>query len=308
MRGIVAALLLTSAGGFATRRTLLRLSVQSRGVPDSAAPPAPSLRSDVASFKVMDVVESAQALEAEGHRVYHLEVGQPSTGAPAAVKRAAARALDTEKLGYTQSKGIPELREAIIKHYYEVGGIPEGSLDPERLVITTGSSGGFLLAFAACFDKDDHVAVGSTCYPCYRNILESMDCHPAIIQLNKEFKLTATQLRAEVERRKDAGLPPLKGVIQSSPSNPTGTRTRKLFTMLRSPFLTFVSTTHVQVLRSRRQRWRRCAPSVQRRACGSYRTRFTTGSILASKQHLRYAFRSTLTMSWCSTPSPSTFP
>uniref|UniRef100_A0A7S1U478 Aminotransferase class I/classII large domain-containing protein n=1 Tax=Phaeomonas parva TaxID=124430 RepID=A0A7S1U478_9STRA len=160
MRGIVAALLLTSAGGFATRRTLLRLSVQSRGVPDSAAPPAPSLRSDVASFKVMDVVESAQALEAEGHRVYHLEVGQPSTGAPAAVKRAAARALDTEKLGYTQSKGIPELREAIIKHYYEVGGIPEGSLDPERLVITTGSSGGFLLAFAACFDKDDHVAVG----------------------------------------------------------------------------------------------------------------------------------------------------
>uniref|UniRef100_A0A6U4FYL8 Aminotransferase class I/classII large domain-containing protein n=1 Tax=Phaeomonas parva TaxID=124430 RepID=A0A6U4FYL8_9STRA len=222
MRGIVAALLLTSAGGFATRRTLLRLSVQSRGVPDSAAPPAPSLRSDVASFKVMDVVESAQALEAEGHRVYHLEVGQPSTGAPAAVKRAAARALDTEKLGYTQSKGIPELREAIIKHYYEVGGIPEGSLDPERLVITTGSSGGFLLAFAACFDKDDHVAVGSTCYPCYRNILESMDCHPAIIQLNKEFKLTATQLRAEVERRKDAGLPPLKGVIQSSPSNPTG--------------------------------------------------------------------------------------
>ena len=154
--------------------------------------------------------------------MYHLEVGQPNSPAPPAVCAAATEALATERLGYTPAKGVLPLRKEIVSHYERKEGLAPGSLDVERIVVTTGSSGGFLLVFHACFDAGDAVAVGMTCYPCYRNILGAMNVETVSIALNAEFKVTAAELRQEVERRRTAGLPPLKGLIQSTPANPTG--------------------------------------------------------------------------------------
>ena len=115
---------------------------------------APSSRSDIAPFVVMDVMEAAASLERTGRRVFHLEVGQPSTSAPRAVLDAAGRALRDDKLGYTVALGDPALREAISNHYATVWGAP---VPPERIVVTTGSSGAFLLAFIAAFDAGARV-------------------------------------------------------------------------------------------------------------------------------------------------------
>jgi aspartate/methionine/tyrosine aminotransferase len=188
--------------------------------------------------QVMDVLRRANELQAEGHDVLHCEVGQPETGAPRAVAHAAAAAtaMDSDdNLGYTDSLGLYSLREKLAQHYaryyttstttqddQEDGGVV--TIDPRNICITTGSSGGFLLAFTACFDVGDCVAVASAGYPCYRNILSALGIEvvPIDINTNDQFKLTATELQTEVTRRTQLNLPPLKGLILSSPSNPTG--------------------------------------------------------------------------------------
>ena len=128
------------------------------------------------------------------------------------------------RLGYTDAFGLVALREKIAKHYEKKYGdsVPKDRIGTERIVVTTGSSGGFLLAFTACFDVGDTVAIASSGYPCYRNILQALGCHLANIPINSEFKLTAAELRGEIQRRKENGLDELKGLILSSPSNPTG--------------------------------------------------------------------------------------
>ena len=177
----------------------------------------------VESFKVMDVLRRANQLQAEGHRVLHCEVGQPETGAPAAVAAAAVAALtSTRVMGYTDAFGLVELREKIAQHYTNYYNEYSGSLLTNRIVVTTGSSGAFLLAFTSCFDAGDVVAIASSGYPCYRNILQALGCQLCNVPINAEFKLTAKELKAEIQRRQAEGLPPLKGLILSSPSNPTG--------------------------------------------------------------------------------------
>jgi aspartate/methionine/tyrosine aminotransferase len=181
----------------------------------------------VESFKVMDVLQRANQLESEGRTIYHCEVGQPESGAPKAVSQAAVAALTggpaESRLGYTDAFGLVALREKIAQHYRKkYVGIPDERIGVERIVITTGSSGGFLLAFTACFDAGDTVAIASSGYPCYRNILQALGCHLANVPINTEFKLTAAELRKEMQRRKENGEPKLKGLILSSPSNPTG--------------------------------------------------------------------------------------
>lgn len=179
--------------------------------------------SSVESFKVMDVLKRANELQAEGHKVLHCEVGQPETGAPKQVADAAVAALtEPQVLGYTDAFGLLPLREKISKYYQQKYGIPVDSVPTNRIVVTTGSSGGFLLAFTGCFDTGDYVAIASSGYPCYRNILSALGCNLASVPINEEFKLTAKELQAEIERRKESGEPPLKGLILSSPSNPTG--------------------------------------------------------------------------------------
>lgn len=180
----------------------------------------------VESFKVMDVLQRANELQAMGREVLHCEVGQPESGAPAPVAEAAATALTgpvREVMGYTDAFGLLPLREKIAKHYIDTyKNIPVERVDASRIVVTTGSSGAFLLAFTACFDPDDVIAIASSGYPCYRNILSALGCKLANIPLNRDFKLTAMELRGEIERRKAGGEKMLSGLILSSPSNPTG--------------------------------------------------------------------------------------
>ena len=172
-----------------------------------------SRRSEIAPFMVMEVMRAAAEREAAGADVIHLEVGQPSTGAPAPVIAAAQAALGADRLGYTDALGVPLLRERIARFYRERYGV---SLDPARVVVTTGSSGAFLLAFLAAFDAGDSVAVSAPYYPGYRNILQALDVTPAIFPTGIESGFQPTL--AALERLAEG----TAGLIIASPANPTG--------------------------------------------------------------------------------------
>eukprot|EP00536_Pseudo-nitzschia_multiseries_P000221 jgi/Psemu1/249304/estExt_Genewise1Plus.C_30204 len=190
----------------------------------------------VRSFKVMDVLRGANELQQrldQEHQalVLHLEVGQPESGAPKTVADAAVEALTLpvdkkNVMGYTDAFGLLELRRRIREHYVEKYQQSEDDIlcipDVSQIVVTTGSSGAFLLAFTGCFDPSDTVAIASSGYPCYRNILSALGCSLATLPINEEYKLTATEVSTEIERRQQTNEPPLKGLILSSPSNPTG--------------------------------------------------------------------------------------
>jgi aspartate/methionine/tyrosine aminotransferase len=173
-----------------------------------------SSRGQISPFIVMDVMRAANEREASGKEVLHLEVGQPGTPAPAAVRRAAARALESERIGYTDAFGIPALRQAIAGHYRAVYGV---ELDPARVVVTTGSSAGFLLSFLAAFDPGDRVALAAPGYPAYRNILSAFGNEPVLLPSEAEDRFQPTPELLD----KVAG--PLAGLIVASPSNPAGT-------------------------------------------------------------------------------------
>ena len=175
-----------------------------------------SARSDVAPFIVMDVMAHAARIESAGGRVIHMEVGQPAAPAPLTARRAAAAALEAGQVGYTAALGIPSLRARIARHYGEVHGT---AVDPERIVVTNGSSGGFILAFLALFEPGDRVAIAAPGYPPYRHVLSALGCEPVLIETRAEdrFALTPETLLA-AHRQK-----PLKGVLVASPANPTGT-------------------------------------------------------------------------------------
>lgn len=176
----------------------------------------------------MDVLQRANQLESQGRTIYHCEVGQPESGAPPRVSQAAVAALtgspSESRMGYTDAFGLMPLRQKISDYYKKkyTPAVPEERIGAERIVVTTGSSGGFLLAFTACFDVGDVIAIASSGYPCYRNILQALGCELANVPISEEFKLTATELRKEIKARKEAGKKRLKGLILSSPSNPTG--------------------------------------------------------------------------------------
>lgn len=178
-----------------------------------------SKRSAIESFKVMDVMARALELETEGMSVCHMEVGQPSSGAPSAVLESAKSSLLNDKIGYTNAVGIEKLRTAISKHYKDKYNV---DVPIQRIVVTTGSSAAFLFAFLGCFDVGDCVALCGTGYPCYRNILNALGIEISSIPANMNFKLTSKELLAEINSRKQLGLKPIQGLILSSPSNPTG--------------------------------------------------------------------------------------
>jgi len=173
-----------------------------------------SRRGAVDPFLVMDMVSAAAARARAGGDVLHLEVGQPSTGAPRGVLEAARRALDTERLGYTEALGLPTLREAIAAHYARTYGlqVPIG-----RIAVTPGASGAFQLAFLAAFDAGDRVALASPGYPAYRNILSALDLEVVEIETGPESRYQPTPAHL------DALEAPIDGLIVASPANPTGT-------------------------------------------------------------------------------------
>lgn len=176
---------------------------------------SPSRRGDVDPFIVMDVMRAANARDAAGHHVIHMEVGQPGTPAPRAVRDAARHAIESDRLGYTEALGNPALRARIARHYGEAYDV---DVSPDRVVVTTGSSAGFQLAFLAAFDAGARVALAMPAYPAYRNILKALDLEAVPIETGPEtgYQLTAAML-AEA-----AGAGRIDGVLIASPANPTG--------------------------------------------------------------------------------------
>lgn len=173
-----------------------------------------SSRGQIDPFIVMDVMREANALDVAGENIVHLEVGQPSTAAPVRVREAAIEALQSDRLGYTDALGIPPLRGRLAAHYQDFYGV---TVDPARVVITTGSSGAFLLAFLSAFDVGDRVALAAPGYPAYRNILTALGVEPVVVETRLEDRFQPTpELLAQVEGDLD-------GLIVASPSNPTGT-------------------------------------------------------------------------------------
>lgn len=172
-----------------------------------------SARSGIDPFIVMEVLDTAHRLEADGRDIVHLEIGQPTTPAPEPVRAAARDAIATDRLGYTQALGLPALRSAIAAHYARTYGV---TVPEERVVVTTGSSAGFQLAFLAAFDPGARVALAAPGYPAYRNILKALGLVPVEIPATRasRFQPTPAQL---------ADAAPLDGLIVASPANPAGT-------------------------------------------------------------------------------------
>ncbi|MCV7298024.1 pyridoxal phosphate-dependent aminotransferase [Mycobacterium barrassiae] len=173
-----------------------------------------ALRAGIPPFYVMDVWLAAAERQRSHGDLVNMSAGQPSAGAPQAVRAAAKAALDDTVLGYTVSLGTPELRSAIAESYRSRHAL---TVEPEDVVITTGSSGGFLLTFLACFDVGDRVAIARPGYPCYRNILTALGCEVVEIPCGPQTRFQPTvEMLAELD-------PPVQGVIVASPANPTGT-------------------------------------------------------------------------------------
>ncbi len=171
-----------------------------------------SRRGAVDPFIVMDVMEAARQAEDAGRRIIHMEVGQPGTPAPQAARQALARSMETDSLGYTVALGLPALRARIAQLYQEWYGV---DLDPARVVVTPGSSGGFILAFTALFDAGERVALGAPGYPSYRQILKALDLVPVEVQTSAENRLQPTP--------EDLAGVDYEGLMVASPANPTGT-------------------------------------------------------------------------------------
>jgi aspartate/methionine/tyrosine aminotransferase len=175
-------------------------------------------RADIAPFHVMEVMKAAAERERVKGDVLHLEVGQPSTPAPRRALAAAHTALEGHRLGYTDATGIPPLRERIARFYNERYGVV---VDPRRVIVTMGASGGFVLAFLAAFDVGDRVAVTEPGYPCYRNTLEAFGIEVVTVPVDASTRFVPT-----VEALDAAG--DLDGLVLASPANPTGTMLTEL--------------------------------------------------------------------------------
>ena len=199
----------------------------------------PSERSAIAPFIVMDVMRAAAAREAAGARVIHMEVGQPGTPAPRAAREAVKRALDADNLGYTLALGMEPLRERIARLYQERHGI---AVARERVVVTSGSSAAFVLAFLALFDAGAKVALPAPGYPCYRHILTALGAEPVMLETGPNTRWMPTAAQIEETAAREA----LAGLLIASPANPTGTmlqpeRLGEIVTACRRRGLWFVS-------------------------------------------------------------------
>ena len=175
-----------------------------------------SSRSTVDPFIVMDVMEAARKAEASGRHIIHMEVGQPGTAAPKAAQRVLAETMQKDAMGYTVALGLPELRARIAQLYGEWYDV---DLSPNRIVVTSGSSSAFLLAFTALFDPGDTVAIGAPGYPSYRQILKALSLNPLDLPSAPENRLQPVP--------DDFASLDIQGLMVASPANPTGTMLNK---------------------------------------------------------------------------------
>ena len=185
--------------------------IQGQGLPRSL-----SERGRIDPFIVMDILRAANEKQADGADIVHMEVGQPGTPAPARVVEAAQAALKSSALGYTEALGLPKLRERIAQHYAMHYGL---SVAPEHIVVTAGSSAGFVLAFLAILDAGGRVAIPTPGYPCYRHILNALGAQAVTLEtgpgtrwMPDRASLTALHQAHELD-----------ALLLASPANPTGT-------------------------------------------------------------------------------------
>ena len=175
-----------------------------------------SARGSVDPFIVMDVMEAASKKERSGYEVIHLEVGQPGTSAPKMAAESVKNKISKSTMGYTVALGIPELREKIADLYLRWYNV---QVEPERIIVTPGSSGAFILTFTGLFDVGDTVGVGSPGYPSYRQILKALSLNTSIINTfnNNKFQPVAADIINNS----------LDGLLVASPANPTGSMLNK---------------------------------------------------------------------------------
>ncbi len=170
---------------------------------------------EITPFLVMDVLERAHAMEREGIDIIHLEVGEPDFDTPECVKEALRKAIDEGHTHYTHSLGIPELREAICRHYRNIYGV---SVSPNRVLVTSGTSPAMLLIFAALVDQDDEVIISDPHYSCYPNFIRFVNGVPVTVPVYEQdgFQYRPEAIENKITRK-------TKAIVINSPSNPTGT-------------------------------------------------------------------------------------
>jgi aspartate/methionine/tyrosine aminotransferase len=171
---------------------------------------------EIQPFVVMDVLARAQALEAAGRRVIHMEIGEPDFTAAPRVVAAAARALREGRTAYTATLGLPALREAIAAHYGSTLARPPSA---ERVAVTAGASGGLLLALALYVNPGDEMLVPDPGYPGYRHMVRAFEGRARALKLSP-----ATGFQPTLEMVRAAWRPRTRGLLLGSPANPTGTQ------------------------------------------------------------------------------------
>ncbi|MFD3838932.1 pyridoxal phosphate-dependent aminotransferase [Streptomyces sp. NPDC058642] len=169
----------------------------------------------VAPFYAMEFGKHAAALEAQGHHVVKLSLGEPDFGAPPAVVEAMRTAMDGRPMSYTEALGMPSLRQAIAGFYGERHGV---DVDPGRVVVTAGASAALVLGAAALVDAGDEVLIGDPSYPCNRQIMESFGARVTLVPTSaaSRFQLDADSVRSHWTDG-------TRGIMVATPSNPTGT-------------------------------------------------------------------------------------
>lgn len=176
-----------------------------------------SRRGAISPFVVMDIMRAADERQQSGQDIIHMEVGQPGTPAPRLAREAIKAAVDRDRLGYTEALGIPALRERIARHYRDAHGL---DIAPERVVVTAGSSAGFVLAFLALFDEGARIALPRPGYPCYRNIVHALGLIPVELPVGPAERWMPSA--ALLEAAASGDIAPA-GLLFASPANPTGT-------------------------------------------------------------------------------------
>ncbi len=168
----------------------------------------------IRSFQVMDLLDRARALEAEGRDVIHMEVGEPDFDTAPAIRAAGVEALEAGRTRYTSALGLPELRGAIARYYRDWHGV---DVAPERIVVTAGASGALVLLGALLIEPGDGVLMADPCYPCNKHFPRLVGGLPQLVAADAA---SGYQLDADAAAR--AWQASTRGMLLASPANPTG--------------------------------------------------------------------------------------